>query len=299
MGSGFAVNVDVDGLDLYHGIHALSDAPGEAAWELGVPRFLELFSRQGLKATFFVVAQDLEREIPQRVAREVVAAGHELGSHSYSHPYNLINMSDAEIEAQIAQAEELIGATRGTRVQGFRAPGYNTNQTVGQILVSRGYSYDSSLFPCPPYYAARALVIGAMRLMGKQSASIVGDLSAPFSDPMPHCQQLGTGSLIEFPIAVLPGLRFPLIGTSITLLGKAGIGFVLPALRRMPFINLEFHALDLLDGDDPIHPRLLRRQRDLNTSVAIKRELFSKVLNVCSEQNKNDTLEGFAASWSA
>jgi len=63
----------------------------------------------------------------------------------------------------------------------------------------------------------------------------------------------------------------------------------------MPFINLEFHALDLLDSDDPIHPSLVRRQRDLRTSVETKREIFSTVLKACNEQNNNDTLEGFSA----
>lgn len=293
--TGFAVNVDVDSLDLYYGIHGLNQAPGEAAWELGVPRFLDLFSHLGLRATFFVVAKDLEREIPLRVAREVVAAGHELASHSYSHPYDLIQQSDAQIEAQIAKSEEIIGAVRGTQLVGFRAPGYNTNERVAQILVRRGYRYDSSLFPCPPYYLTRAAILGAMSLIGKQSASIVGDLGAAFSNPLPHLQEVGDGTLLQFPISVAPGFRFPIIGTALTLLGRTGIRLLIPALRRMPFINLEFHALDLLDSDDPIHLSLIRRQRDLRTRVKNKREIFSKVLKVCNEQNNNDTLEGFSA----
>ncbi|HIA03675.1 MAG TPA: hypothetical protein EYN06_02095 [Myxococcales bacterium] len=293
--TGFAVNVDVDSLGLYYGIHGLNQVPGEAAWELGVPRFLDLFSHLGLRATFFVVAKDLEREIPLRVAQEVVAAGHELASHSYSHPYDLIQQSDAEIEAQIAKSEEIIGGVRGTRLVGFRAPGYNTNESVAQILVRRGYRYDSSLFPCPPYYLTRAAILGAMSLIGKQSASIVGDVGAAFSNPLPHIQEVGDGALLEFPISVVPGIRFPIIGTALTLLGQTGIRLLIPALRRMPFINLEFHALDLLDNDDPIHPSLIRRQRDLRTRVETKREIFSRVLKVCNEQNNNDTLEGFSA----
>ena len=57
-----AVNVDVDSLYLYYRIHGLDEAAAtNAVWERGVVRFAELFGELGLRGTFFVVAQDLER----------------------------------------------------------------------------------------------------------------------------------------------------------------------------------------------------------------------------------------------
>jgi peptidoglycan/xylan/chitin deacetylase (PgdA/CDA1 family) len=298
--SNFAVNVDVDSLNLYHAIHGIPvDAAGDAAWELGVPRFLDLFSCLGLKATFFVVAQDLERPEPRRVAMELVAAGHEIASHSWSHPYNLINLPIDEIRTEIVRAEELLGEVRGTPVRGFRAPGYNLSDDLLQVLADRGYRYDSSLFPCPPYFLARAAVISVMTMLGRKSASIVGDWSAPFSDPMPHQIAVGEKHIIEYPIAVVPWLRLPLIGTSLTLLGQRGIPLLAPAIARMPFRNIEFHALDLLDKDDPINNALVRRQRDLRTPVANKRAVFADTLKLCAENAQNETLEKFASSASA
>jgi peptidoglycan-N-acetylglucosamine deacetylase len=48
------------------------------------PKLLELFERHGAKGTFFQVGRWIERE--PELAREVQAAGHALGNHTYTHP---------------------------------------------------------------------------------------------------------------------------------------------------------------------------------------------------------------------
>ncbi|MFT7624723.1 MAG: peptidoglycan/xylan/chitin deacetylase (PgdA/CDA1 family), partial [Myxococcota bacterium] len=182
-----AVNVDVDSLSLYHDIHGLDpDGASDACWEVGVPRFLELFEAHDLRATFFCVASDLSRPGPRRVAQEAVARGHELASHTLTHPYDLIHQDDAAIEAEIAGAETALAELRGAPVAGFRAPGYNLSPTVLKVLERRGYRYDSSRFPCPAYFLLRAGIISGMRVVGRTSKSIVGDLKAPFGPRHPH-----------------------------------------------------------------------------------------------------------------
>jgi peptidoglycan-N-acetylglucosamine deacetylase len=49
------------------------------------PRILDIFRRYGIRATFFVVGRHAEQypDIVRRMAKE----GHEVGNHSYSHPY--------------------------------------------------------------------------------------------------------------------------------------------------------------------------------------------------------------------
>src|SRR5215475_7640909 len=44
---------------------------------------LSILNEEGVKATFFVIGEDLERNLEE--GRKIVAAGHELGNHSYSH----------------------------------------------------------------------------------------------------------------------------------------------------------------------------------------------------------------------
>jgi len=290
----FAVNVDVDSLHLYHAIHGLDPAgAGDEAWEVGVPRFLELFKRFDLKATFFVVASDLEREGPRRVAAELVRAGHELASHTYSHPYDLIKKSDADIVAEIERAEEPLSQLRGTAVAGFRAPGYNIDKRVLQVLADRGYLYDSSLLPCPPYYAARAAVIAKMRLTGRRSRSIVGDPRSAFASRAPHRTPSG---LLELPMTVLPGVRLPVIGTSLALMGPLAAAALRPIMSRMEFVNLEFHAVDMIDFADLMDSPLPQYQPDLRRLLREKQPAYEAVLKA-SRGAENDTLEGFSQRW--
>src|SRR5690554_5543125 len=51
--------------------------------KVGVPRLLELLERHGVRATFFVPGRVAERH-PDRV-RQILAAGHEVGHHGYTH----------------------------------------------------------------------------------------------------------------------------------------------------------------------------------------------------------------------
>lgn len=48
------------------------------------PRLLELLDRHGAKATFFLIGRWAEREAG--LIREVVAAGHAIGNHTFTHP---------------------------------------------------------------------------------------------------------------------------------------------------------------------------------------------------------------------
>jgi hypothetical protein len=292
-----AVNVDVDSLALYYGIHGLDpEQATEAAWDIGVARFLELFDILKLRATFFVVASDLEREGPRSRAKQLVAAGHELASHTWSHPYDLIRQSRPEIEDEIQRAEEVIGALRGSPVAGFRAPGYNINDTVLDVLVERGYTYDSSLFPCPPYYLARAMIIGSMAIRGRTSQSIVGDWKAALGSRTPRRIQVASGgSIMEYPMCVLPALRFPVIGTSLTMMGTVGARLIKPMVQGLSFINLEFHAIDLLDSSDPVGKELADLQSDLRVSYISKRMLFYDFLEGCAAVATNLTLEELAS----
>ncbi|MBT9557594.1 MAG: polysaccharide deacetylase family protein [Myxococcales bacterium] len=294
-----AVNVDIDGLRLYRAIHGLAAQPGDAAdlaWTVGVPRFADLFESFGVRGTFFVVAEDLEVPAHQAIARRLVAAGHELASHSDTHPYDLTRKSDLEIEGELRRADAAISALRGSPVAGFRGPGYNTNDVIGRALKALGYAYESSRFPCPPYYAARACAIAAMRLVGRRSHSIVGNPAHAFGDLAPSRNAHG---LVDFPMSVLPGIRFPLIGTSLTLLGATALTALAPVLRSQSFLNLEFHALDLLDRQDlgGRDEALATAQLDLRRPVKTKLAAFAAALRGVVPGAEARTLEEHAAAW--
>lgn len=287
-----AINVDIDSLHLYYRIHGLDEsAATNAVWERGVVRFAELFDALGVKATFFVVASDLERwPEAARIARQLVEAGHELGSHSLTHPYDLVRQHDRAISKELADSHAILSAVRGSPVAGFRAPGYTMTPHVLRMLGEHGYRYDSSIFPCPPYYLAKLAVLAKMAVTGRRSESIVGPPSVMWDDRLPSRKE----GLIELPVTVLPGVRFPVIGTSLLMLKHLGFRAIRPLLRQVPFVNLELHGIDLCDLEADQIDKALLKQPDLRVPLADKLALFRQVFAELRDDWGVDTLERLA-----
>ena len=101
------------------------DGPGRSTRAV-----LELLGRHDARATFFMVGSEVERD--PGLAREVVAAGHEVGSHSMHH------LDHAEVPPAEAVTDMLTGATAIADVLGFepqlyRAPyGRFVDDTVAE-----------------------------------------------------------------------------------------------------------------------------------------------------------------------
>ncbi|MEM9489680.1 MAG: polysaccharide deacetylase family protein, partial [Myxococcota bacterium] len=141
-----AISIDVDPIPCYYRIHALGPAPSElraAIMRRCVPRFAEVFARRGVRATFFVVAEDVDDAVlgdqagPIRaLLRDLVAAGHEIASHSYSHPYELARLGRERVAAELGRAHDLLSAACGRPVVGFRAPGYDLSATMLDRLIA-------------------------------------------------------------------------------------------------------------------------------------------------------------------
>lgn len=90
-------------------------------------RILDILAAHNLCATFFMIAEHVER-FPQ-TARRVGAEGHEIGNHSYSHPIYLYR-SPLETRRQLERAQAVITETTGQRPKlarppcGVRTPAY-------------------------------------------------------------------------------------------------------------------------------------------------------------------------------
>ena len=98
--------------------HALAltfdDGPSEST-----PALLELLAKHDAKATFFLCGHNVRRL--NGIAREVAAAGHEIGNHTDSHP-PLYFKSPGFIYQEIARAQESITEITGVTPKLFRAP---------------------------------------------------------------------------------------------------------------------------------------------------------------------------------
>jgi len=90
------------------------DGPSESTTEI-----LNILERHRATATFFQCGANIRR-LPQ-ATREVVAAGHEIGNHTDTHP-RLCFKSPAFIYHELFRTQEIIEQTAGLRPLLFRAP---------------------------------------------------------------------------------------------------------------------------------------------------------------------------------
>jgi peptidoglycan/xylan/chitin deacetylase (PgdA/CDA1 family) len=101
------------------------------------PAVLKALDQYGAKATFFFIGRNVE-EYPDLV-RQVVAAGHEVGNHTYSHQYNLSHLPEGEIVRQIEKTAALVGDVSGYQTKVFRPPGGAYNPHLISVVKSLGY----------------------------------------------------------------------------------------------------------------------------------------------------------------
>jgi len=115
--------------------------------EINTNKVLDMFDRNGVKATFFTLGWVAER-YPALVKR-IVSDGHELASHGYYH-VRVINQSPEEFYADITRTKALLEDLGGVEVKGYRAASYSigkTNLWAFSELERAGYQYSSSIYP--------------------------------------------------------------------------------------------------------------------------------------------------------
>jgi polysaccharide deacetylase family protein (PEP-CTERM system associated) len=110
-------------------------------------RLLELLDAAGVPATFFVVGWVADRY--PGLVREILSAGHEIGSHSYWHR-RVYELTPAAFAEDLALSGTALMAAGAPRPSSFRAPEWSINDNAPwalDALTSAGYSVDASMAP--------------------------------------------------------------------------------------------------------------------------------------------------------
>jgi chitin deacetylase len=108
-------------------------------------QILDILQHYDILATFFVLGQVIS-SYPE-VLQRIVADGHVLGNHTWSHPY-IVN-SEAEADREIERTAELIYEYTRVRTQLFRPPGGYLNNALTPYSIRQNqtitmWSVDSS-----------------------------------------------------------------------------------------------------------------------------------------------------------
>ena len=108
---------------------------------------LELLDDAGVRATFFV--QGKVAEAHPNLAREIEAAGHEVGTHGYSHE-SVEEMPVSQFKEELHRSVEILRQQTGYPVLGHRAADFSISGRSLHLLeqlAEEGLAYDSSIFP--------------------------------------------------------------------------------------------------------------------------------------------------------
>jgi hypothetical protein len=312
-----AISIDLDGLGCYYRIHGLGPPPPGLEHVIltrALPRASALFAARGIPVTWFVVGRDADpaaasspadgalRQANATRLAALARAGDELGNHSYSHPYELARLPAATVDAEIAGCDRVLRGLTGAAVRGFRAPGYDLSPTMLDVLARHGYRYDSSIFPAPGYYAAKAAVMAALAALGRPSGAVMTNPRAlvaptePYRPAMGAPWRRGQAPLVELPVAVTPWLRLPAIGTSLLVAPAPLRRLVLDQMASRPLFNFELHGIDFADAElDGIPGELVARQPDLRLPIDAKLARLGAILDGLAARRRFVTLAEVAA----
>jgi polysaccharide deacetylase family protein (PEP-CTERM system associated) len=123
------------------------DAPITSRVVRNTERVLEVLDEHCIKATFFV--QGRVAETFPALVRRIIAEGHEVQSHGFSHR-PLHRMSRWDLRNELDRARKTVEDAAGAQVTAFRAQDFSVlagNLWAVDILAAVGFEVDSSIFP--------------------------------------------------------------------------------------------------------------------------------------------------------
>jgi len=221
-----AVHLDLDGGEQVFRAHGWKyEAASDALFETGLRGALDFFDEAGLRATLFVVADDLADPRKRKLIADAVRRGHDIASHSVTHR-QLTALDRGEKWREISESRERLAQSLGVEIAGFRAPGFAIDRESLQMIADAGYQYDSSLFPATDL-ASRA-----------GFAAVSASPQRPLTD----------SPLVELPMPAYRPLPFPFHPCYSLVLGVwyFRLGLRLFRRTRAPLVLL-FHLTDFAD----------------------------------------------------
>ncbi len=184
------------------------DGPSE-----NTPEILEILKKHHVKATFFVTGK--EGDEAEKWYRQIVADGHTLGMHSYSHKYSVLYDSLDSFKDDFTKLSKKLEDITGEKCWVYRFPGGSSNQVSNtdmnefiDYLGEQGMTYYDWNVVCgdatSQIYTADELVQNVMTDVVKYKNSVVLMHDAAEKDSTVEALEIILEKLEEMDAQVLP-----------------------------------------------------------------------------------------------
>ncbi|MDH7482710.1 MAG: polysaccharide deacetylase family protein [Armatimonadota bacterium] len=127
------------------------DGPNERTEET-----LNVLRKLGIRATFFLVG--FRAEAQPELVKLIEAGGHQIENHTYSHE-NLANLSQKQVEMELAKGAAVIRAITGRESRFFRPPGGHANNAVLKAAARLGLTGVFWSINCTKYEGASHVIL--------------------------------------------------------------------------------------------------------------------------------------------
>lgn len=149
------------------------------------PRLLDMLSKRNIKATFYVIGGNVDRY--PHIARRIVAEGHEIGNHTYTHR-KLTSLGSSEVRKEMQRTQDAIARATGVKPRTMRPP-YGALRTDQRVTIMKEFGYPTILWSVDPrdWQRPGPSVVTSRILAGAGSGAIIlaHDLHAPTVSAMP------------------------------------------------------------------------------------------------------------------
>jgi peptidoglycan/xylan/chitin deacetylase (PgdA/CDA1 family) len=149
------------------------------------PRLLNMLKERNIKATFFVVGQ-CAKEYPS-IIRRILAEGHEIGSHTYTHR-SLPTLSEDTVRQEITKTDAAVTEAANYHMRVMRPPYGATNLRIKKWFYDE-FGYPTILWDVDPFDWKKpgASVVKSRIVSGTRNGSIIlcHDIHAGTIDAMP------------------------------------------------------------------------------------------------------------------
>ena len=107
----------------------------------GLESYVELLESLSLPSSFFVLGEIAEKRL--RFFTDLVAKGHDVGSHGWDH-VRPMTMSLETFREDVGKCSKIMQEINGTQPFGYRAPCFSLDRERLEILRDSGFAYDAS-----------------------------------------------------------------------------------------------------------------------------------------------------------